>query len=108
MLAYVKKNLVDKGIFAAKIQTSKTEEKLAPIPIDINLKTSQVPVQSKICRDCLSMAEIIKSEIKKDPVGEFQKWANLAGAFCLNLPGKTKILCQNVVATEVRAKSSQN
>ena len=102
MLEYVKKNLVNKGILSAKIQTAKSEEKLAPIPIDLaNLKSSQVPVQTKLCQDCLAMAKIIKGEIEKDPVGQFEKWAQLAGAFCLNLPGKTKTLCQNVVTTQV-------
>jgi len=97
MLAYVKKNLVDKGIFSAKIQTSKTEEKLAPIPIDINLKTSQKIGNFKgpgcdICK--LAVAKIDIALEDKKTQGEVM---DLAEEACDVLPSEYSDQCKAAI-----------
>merc|ERR1719431_1286923 len=98
MLEYVKKNLVNKGILSAKIQTAKSEEKLAPIPIDLaNLKSSQTVGSLKgpgcdICK--LAVAKIDIALEDKKTQGEVM---DLAEEACDVLPSEYSDQCKAAI-----------
>jgi hypothetical protein len=79
------------------------DEQLPPMAINIfhaenNAEQLQDPVQA--CADCVALGNAFKKVIEEDPVGQYQKYFNLASSVCKKLPFEVRFLCRGAIKSQ--------